>query len=197
MKEIAVILGNGPSLNDLPPHILRDYPTYGMNYAKHQPKFYVCVDQTILRTHADQIFNLAKNSEVAYLSVYDRFHPDFYTRRLYSLPNVQFIDKDKDAFREEYWMSGGTATYAALKMAYYAGYDEVWLWGVDHSPNWEHYDEHYPPPPADSPANDEEHRTMMLWHYMLARMVYEAAGRRILNFGNHGLLDKIFERGEL
>lgn len=206
-KLIAVIMGNGPSLNDMPPSLVRDYDTYGMNFAKYQPKFYVCVDETLLKNPPSEIRTLAKNAEIAYLSDYVKDWPNLYTGQLYSLPNVEIVKGESrgrgrptadtgvpGAFKNEQWMSGGTATYVALKLAYYAGYDEVWLWGVDHSKDWKHYDPYYPDARVQG-TEREYHMKMMLRHYWLAQSVYEKAGRRIVNFSDPSPLDSIFERG--
>lgn len=193
-KLIAVVMGNGPSLNDMPPHILRDFDTYGMNYAKHQPKFYICIDDLILRKNPAGIYRLASRAETAYLCCIQKNSDNPETQRLYALPNIELVDRDTGLFKNEKWMSGGTATYVALKLAYYAGYDEVWLWGVDHDPAWSHYADSYPLNPDIVGEKRKEHMNIMERHYRMAARIYREHGRRILNFSHPSALDTIFER---
>lgn len=181
----CIILGNGPSANNLP---FNSYPTFGMNFCPIDPTYYICIDTNVLLGSWREIYPIAAKARIVYLSI---FHLG--SSPLYELPNVQIVEKDKRSFRGEAYMSGFTATYVALKMAYYLGFEEVNLWGVDHSPDWAHYKEDYP-------RGDVEHRAermqMMEAHYRLAAKVYARAGRRIVNHSNPSRLDSIFERGK-
>ena len=179
----CIVAGNGPSLNRLPAEV--SMPSFGMNFAKMQPTFYCCIDSHILTEHAKDIYPLAAGAEIAYLSAKHSGPP------LYDLPNVKLVDKDTGAFHMERFMSGLTATYVCLKLAYYAGFTDIHLWGVDHSPDWQHYRDDYH---ADAVNPDNERMRVMEWHYQLAMMVYARAGRRIINHGEPSRLDMIFRR---
>jgi hypothetical protein len=183
MTNAAIICGNGPSALEMPANPA--VPTFGMNYCPFQPTYYVCVDTDVLLSHWDDIYLLALGAEVAYLS-----GKHVGSSKLYDLRNVELVYKDQQAFRAERFMSGLTAAYVALKLAYYAGFDEVHLWGIDHSPGWEHYRPDYP-----APAPDIEYRmAIMREHFQLAAGVYARAGRRIINHSRPSKLDAIFER---
>lgn len=186
MTKTCFIIGNGVSFNRAPLNLLETEPTFGMNYAGFQPKYYICVDTDVLIDNADKISNLVRGADMAFLS---KYHAG--ANALYTGDNVILVDKDKRAFREERFMSGFTAAYVALKCAYYMGFEEVHLYGIDHSPTWAHYRDDYP-------AGDVDHRaermSVMEWHYKLAAKVYNSDGRRIVNHSNPSNLDAIFER---
>jgi len=190
MSKIAVVMGNGKSLLDMPAH---PHDTFGTNYIKLagiQPTYYVCVDSRILLSDAEEIYETAKNAKIAFLS--DRHgNENENTKKLYALPNVQLVHKDKKEFAESVTMTGGTATYVALKMAFYLGYDTVYLYGVDHNVEWDHFSDSYP---REAPRALGARMNNMLAHYKLANDVYKKHGRRIINFSKPSELDKIFDR---
>ena len=185
MKK-CLILGNGPSLNDLPFDVLKSMPAFGVNYCPHFPNYYVCVDRDILVIHHAKIYDIAKHAEIAYLAEKQKGSSD-----LYDLPNVQLITHDRQAFHTEHYFSGLTVVYVALKIAYYTGFEECHLWGIDHSADWAHYKEDYP-------RGDMDRRvwrmTEMEYHYALAQKVYNQSNRRIINHSNPSTLDTIFQR---
>jgi len=187
LKE-CLILGNGKSLLDVPEFMLRTYPSFGVNYCFYQPTFYVCVDHEILTEHSEDIYYFARNADFAFLAAKEKG-----TSRLYELPNVRLIAGDKSVFAKEHFFSGMTVTYVCLKLAYYFGFETVHLWGVDHSPTWEHYRGDYPQDKVDS---REQRMAEMIYHYQLAAKVYNKAGRKIINHSYPSKLDAIFERGK-
>lgn len=186
MTNPCLILGNGLSLNELPESVFLSMPSFGVNYCPYQPTFYCCVDHEILTVHHRKIYNLAAGAKIAYLALKEDGSSD-----LYDLPNIQMVTHDKGLFLGEHYFSGLTVTYVALKAAYYLGFDEVHLWGVDHSPKWEHYKDDYPRGDVDRRA---WRMAEMEFHYTLAAKVYNKAGRRIINHSRPSLLDTIFER---
>ena len=101
------------------------------------------------------------------------------------------VRKDTQVFSKERYFSGMIVTYVALKLAYYFGFETVHLWGVDHSPIWDHYRADYPPGDVARRAALMEE---MEYHYALAAKVYNHAGRRIINHSHPSNLDAIFER---
>ena len=185
MKK-CIIMGNGESLNDLPRAVLASLPSYGVNYCKYQPTFFVCIDNDILTRHHAKVYEIAKHAEVAYLA-----QKNLGSSNLYELPNVELVTHDRDAFHTEHYFSGLTVVYVALKIAYYAGFEEVHLWGVDHSPDWKHYRPDYPPGDIDRRM---WRMSEMEYHYQLAAEVYNKAGRSIINHSHPSKLDAIFQR---
>jgi hypothetical protein len=156
-----------------------------MNYCAFQPTYYVCVDSDVILYNPDKIRPLVQHAEIAYLSELLIGVND-----LYNFANVWLVGKDTNSFKAEQFMSGFTAAYVALKMAYYNGYDDVHLYGVDHSPDWAHYREDYPA----GARNRDKLMRVMEHHYQLAANVYSRAGRTIINHSNPSKLDAIFAR---
>lgn len=187
LKE-CLILGNGKSLLELPDSMLNTYPSFGVNYCLYQPNFYVCVDHDILTNHYDDIYDFVRSADFAFLPEKEKG-----TSPLYELPRVCTVKKDTHNFKAERFFSGMTVTYVCLKLAYYMGFETVHLYGVDHSPTWDHYRADYPP-------GDVAHRSALMaemeYSYRLAAKVYNSAGRRIINHSYRSELDKIFERGK-
>ena len=185
MTKTCFIIGNGPSFLRAPMDYPEDVQTFGMNYAGFQPDYYVCIDSDVIVKNADKIRPLVKGAKVAFLSGLL-----FAENDLYNCANVRLVDKDTQSFKAEQYMSGFTAAYVALKMAYYMGYTECHLYGIDHSLDWAHYRKDYP-----AGASDRARRMgVMEWHYQLAANVYARAGRRIINHSNPSKLDAIFAR---
>jgi hypothetical protein len=185
--KTCIIMGNGPSLNQMFPHgLAENTPTFGVNYCPFQPTYYVCVDHDILVSHHEKIYEWVAGAKTAYLA-----EKEAGSSNLYDLPNVELITHDRDAFHLEHYFSGLTVVYVALKIAYYLGFEEVHLWGVDHNKEWDHYREDYP-------RGDVDRRlwrmSEMEYHYSLAQRVYNKAGRVIVNHSHPSKLDAIFPR---
>ena len=184
----CIITGNGPSLNEIPRGVLDQYPTFGVNYCNYQPDFFLCVDHDLLINHNQEIYNHAKGAVACYLAGKEQGTSD-----LYKLPNVNLVWKDESKFKREIYFSGLTVVYVALKVAYYMGFEEVHLWGVDHSADWAHYKDEYP---RGDVAGRAARMAGMEYHYRLAAEVYSQERRRIINHSRPSKLDAIFERGK-
>ena len=182
----AVIMGNGPSLNKMPPGAIHTMTTFGANYCKFQPDIYVCVDHMLLTKFHTKIYPLAKQAKTVYLA-----QKELGSSNLYDLPNVELVTHDREAFQLERYFTGLTVVYVALKIAYYLGFEEIHLWGVDHNKEWDHYKDDYPRGDID---RREWRMAEMEYHYQLAANVYNKAGRRIVNHSRPSKLDAIFPR---
>jgi len=183
----CIVLGNGLTLRNAP---IGRMPTFGVNFVNRcgvWPDYYVCVDSDALTQHTAEIISIAEQAKIAYLSGYYTSHPA--TGKLYALPNVQLVHRDKAAFRDEECMSGHTGVYVALKMAYYAGFDTVHLYGVDQDETWKHAAPDYP-----HSGNEASKIKGMHEHFALAARVYKMADRLIINHSAPSVLDTIFER---
>lgn len=185
LKE-CLILGNGKSLLELPESMLNTYPSFGVNYCLYQPNFYVCIDHDILTNHYDDIYGFVVNAVFAFLPAKEKG-----TSPLYDLPRVCTVKKDTHNFKAERFFSGMTVTYVCLKLAYYMGFETVHLYGVDHSPTWDHYRKDYP---EGDMTNRAALMAEMEYSYGLAARVYNSAGKRIINHSYPSKLDAIFPR---
>ena len=191
----CLILGCGPSLKDIPFKFLDRYPTFGGNrvYLKYAPTWYVSVDEKNMIEHVDEINALGS---IKYIS--DRWShlvPDSIPLR--SLP-IQRFSYDPLSWIYEGW----TVTFVMLQLAYWHGFEEVGLLGVDHRYT-------IPGKPGDMYTGpDNDHFTPDYYHsensrpvpelykpesaYRLAKVAYRKSARRVVNLTPDTALD-IFE----
>ena len=208
------ILANGPSLNKLDLTLLKDEITFGLNRiyllfdnTPYRPSYFVCFNGLILEQSATEISSLAM--------------PKFLNwtwRHLYNLsdPGLVFV-KDKQALSlrdsfernlEKPIVSGGTVTYVALQIAFYMGFQEVVLIGLDHN-----YDSKDATSKTEIRTSDIDHNHFhpnyfpkgSKWQtpdllrselaYATARKAFEADGRRILDATLDGKC-QVFEKVE-
>jgi hypothetical protein len=219
--ERCVIIGNGPSLNKLDLRKLRNEYTIGVNgifYAADQMgydlSYYVVEDTMVMKDNVDAI--------KAYPAGH-KFFPSIYRDQVGEAPNVTYFMMNRgyyapnspsfcvprfstDASQRVY--SGQSVTIINLQLAYYMGFSEVVLIGMDFS---------YTVPP-DSQINGAHILSMgddpnhfhpdyfgkgkvwkdpkldrVLANYQLAKLMYEADGRRIVNATPGGRLE-LFDR---
>jgi len=193
--ETAIVIGNGLSLNDVPRELLEKYPSFGTNHIylmRFQPTYYVCVDTRVLENWAKEIHNTVARAEIAFLS--DEFFgsPAKSTRLLYELPNAYLCNKNTVRFPGEYWWTGGTSTYVSLKIAFGMGFRVVLMVGCDRDDGWVHFSNEYP-----GGVTPMSYRKDQAYHLGIARLVYDDAGRRIVNLSPPSDLDEYLERGEI
>lgn len=210
--ERCVLVANGPSLNRMDLSFLRREVVIGMNkihlgldrFGFH-PQYFVCVNPLVLEQSADAIRSLAC---VKFLS--DRCGPsipeDGLTYHLNTArPPARFC---RDIARGVH--EGWTVTYAALQVAWFLGFGEVVVIGMDHryayngepnqtqrldgpdpnhfSPDYFGHGQHWDNPDL---AHSEE-------SYRIARAEFEGSGRRILDATVDGactVFDKVDYRG--
>ncbi|WP_417225848.1 6-hydroxymethylpterin diphosphokinase MptE-like protein [Amphritea sp.] len=205
--ERCIIICNGPSLNKMDLSFLKHEICFGLNkiylgFRKFDfyPKYYVSVNEKVLRQSEAEIKEL---TSIKFLSnrCPDIFKNNSLTHILdTSNPQHRFC-KDISSGIEEGW----TVTYAALQIAYYMGFTNVIIIGMDHrfsftgNANEEniligedvnHFSNEYFANSAwDNPdlLNSEE-------SYRIAKDVYESEGRHIYDAtvnGNCNIFNKI------
>lgn len=204
------ILGNGPSLAEMDLSPLKNEVTFGMNrvYLLEKtrgflPTYYVAINDLVLEQFASDIAKLTLPRFLTW-SQRKRFDPQD--------PSVMFVhlraaldDRFIDAPLRPL-SSGGTVTYVALQLAFFMGFAEVVLVGVDH-----HFADRGEPNRvvARTTGADQNHfhpdyfPTGVRWQlpdllrsemaYARARHAYEQAGRRILDATMGGQL-QVFEK---
>ena len=198
--ETCIIIGNGPSLNDIPIDFLQSYPSFGTNkiflLENFEPTYYVSVNPAmindILKNHAKKLNKLSC--------------PKFIRH--------SYADKVKDSIplnSAGYWVfsknplnfifEGYTVTYVCMQLAFWMGFKNVLLLGVDHyfktkgNPNEEvihsgvdvnHFNEHYihEGEAWNLPDLDSSERA-----YQMARRAYNKDGRQIYNLTTKTALD--------
>lgn len=218
--RVCVIMGGGPSLKKEDPSLLRQVDCFGVNgifliqdWLGFLPKYYVVEDYWVVEDRAREIGELVGPT---------KFYSPLYCDKIASRGGVVFTnflfdysgyenfpEFSKDAARCV-WV-GGTVSYVCLQLAYYMGYDEVYLVGFDHNyqkpahvtsdhvnwtshgedPNHFHPDYFGPGKRWHDPKIENMERA-----YLRAKREYEEVGRRIVNCTSGGHLN-IFERGML
>jgi hypothetical protein len=207
--ERCVLIANGPSLNRMDLSFLRQHTVIGMNkiflgFRKFNfyPKYYVAVNRKVLEQSANDIHKL---NCVKFIS--DRadglIDEDGLTYRINTTRAPKRFCHDIGQGVHEGW----TVTYAALQVAYYLGFREVIVIGMDHrfqyagapnqagkldGPDPNHFSPDYfgHGQAWDNPdlAHSEE-------SYRVARIEYERDGRHIIDATLDGACD-IFEKAD-
>lgn len=207
--ERAVLVANGPSLNKMSLDFLQRETVIGMNKIflgfkkfRFYPRYYLAINRLVLKQSAHIIKDLTCTK---FIPVHSRsFLPE--SALTYHIdtdnPPARFC-KDISIGMHEGW----TVTYAGLQIAYYLGFDEVVIIGLDHryrftgapneqsklnGPDPNHFSEDYfgfgqswdNPDLANSEAS-----------YKLARIEYEIAGKRIIDATLDGACN-IFEKAD-
>ena len=204
IEERCFIIGNGPSLKQTDLSLLRNQTTFGMN------RIYLMFEELgFATTYLFTINTLVIEQCAAEIRVLSM--PKFLTWRsrpwMSGDPGTIFIDTDyrgPESFSVDLTgrvFEGGTVTYVALQAAYWMGFREVVLVGVDHSYSTKG--------PANatvvSQSEDPDHfhpeyfGRGFRWQlpdleasersYRLARAAFEADGRKIVDATVGGQLE--------
>jgi hypothetical protein len=205
--ERAVIVANGPSLNNMDLSFLRHEHVIGMNKIylgfkkfRFYPRYYVAVNAKVLQQASQEIKAL---NCVKFISRRAKqFIPE--NALTYHIetqtPPARFC-KDISLGVHEGW----TVTYVALQIAYYLGFEEVIIIGMDHrfeysgqpnesrilkgdDPNHFCHDYFGGGQEWDNPDLQRSEES-----YQLARIEYEKVGRRIIDATLNGACS-VFEK---
>jgi hypothetical protein len=219
--ERCVIIGNGPSLNQLDLHKLAGEYTIGVNgifYAAEamgfDPTYYVVEDSMVVKD------NLVAIQEY---SAGHKFFPAIYRDLISKSPNVTFFNLNQAFYLKSSpayciprfstdaasrLFSGQSVTIVNLQLAYYMGFTEVILIGMDFSyslPDTSQVTGNHILSQGDDPNHfhpdyfgkgkvwKDPKLDRVLASYQLAKQMFEADGRRILNATAGGNLH-LFER---
>ncbi|MBN1267431.1 MAG: glycosyltransferase [Anaerolineales bacterium] len=203
----CVIIGNGPSLNDMDLSFLKNEITFGTNriYLGFErfgftPDYYLSINPLVIEQSTEEILAVPAPK---FLSLHGIKHIPEDREDVMYLQSVDSPIFSRDP-RSGIW-EGYTVTYAALQLAYYMGFSEIYLIGCDHSfattgpANAEITSQGKDPNHFDSSYFGKGTR----WHlpdlvnsemaYGLARMVYEAEGRHVYDATLNGKL-KVFPK---
>jgi hypothetical protein len=202
----CIIIGNGPSLNKMDLTFLKREITFGLNKIyllfdkwDFTSTYYVSVNPLVLKQNAKEISSI---SSPKFLSINGR---EFLSSKneIIFLKSIGTPSFSKDP-GHGVW-EGHTVTYVAMQLAFYMGFDEVILIGVDHSydysgnPNQEVVSEgedfnHFHPEYFGKGTrwNLPDLRKSEI-AYRMAKKEYESNGRRIVDATVAGKL-KIFQK---
>jgi hypothetical protein len=129
------VIGNGPSLRDTDMSKLRDEYTFGLNRIYlmfpelgFETSFYVSINDLVIEQCAADIQGLKMPRFIAW-HAREWLQP---ADNLFMLHTTYTSPKFARDITKRLW-EGATVTYVALQTAYYLGFTEVNLIGVDHS----------------------------------------------------------------
>ncbi|UCF44277.1 MAG: glycosyltransferase, partial [Planctomycetota bacterium] len=190
----CVIIGNGPSLNKMDLSFLKNEITFGMNRIyllfnkwDFRPTYYVSVNPLVIEQSAGEIYKITSPK---FLSLNGLPHVQNHRDNIFlqSIRRPSFSTDPRNGLWE-----GHTVTYVAMQLAYFMGFSEVILIGVDHcfktkgAPNKEivsqgpdenHFHPDYFGKGVRWQLPDLERSEMA---YRLAKQAFEAAGRQIID----------------
>nr|WP_281250316.1 tetratricopeptide repeat protein [Planktothrix tepida] len=196
LGQRCVIIGNGPSLNEMDLSFLKHEICFATNKIylgferwEFLPTYYVAVNPFVIEQSVDEIREIPcpkfiGNRGITYFSPTD----DMMFIKTFPSPGELF-SKHPDVGLTE----GSTVTYVAMQLAYYMGFNEVILIGVDHhfvtqgtpgqaiisdgdDPN--HFDPDYFGKGLTWQLPDLENSEKS---YQVAKQVFEESGRRIID----------------
>ena len=215
------IIGNGPSLNKIDLNLLKDEFTFGVNsiFYKYdeigfKPYFYTVEDEEVMKENKKRISTFICNYN---------FFPSHYKKHLSNNPNTYFFNLNRsfyekkskffeipqfsnDLSRRAY--CGQSVTIINLQIAYYLGFSEIYLIGMDFSYQ-QRNDDVKIGNKIISGGDDLNHFHKdyfgkgKIWHdpklhnvlksYKFAKLKFEEDNRKIFNSTEGGKLE-VFER---
>lgn len=141
------IIGNGPSLNLVDLDKLKDEYSFGVNsiYYKEsdgfKPYFYTVEDSHVIKDNIDEISNFAVKYKFIPTEYKHLINEEFYSQIIFYPMNTGFYQPyspnyEKPRFSEDITKQifcGQSVTIINLQLAYYMGFKEVYLIGMDFS----------------------------------------------------------------
>lgn len=206
----AVIVCNGPSLNDTNLNLLRDTFTFGLNkinllFSRNEfrPSCIVAVNRFVLYQNADFYNSTSIPLFLDSCAATDRI--------VKPKPNVSFLHSGPRGFARDCSISicqGNTVTFVAMQLAFHLGFRKLALIGCDHSfavagpanqtvqmqgDDRSHFDPNYF---ADGSNWQLPDLIESEASYQRAKRIFELDGRQIVNATIGGKLE-VFERQPL
>ena len=215
------IVGNGPSLNKCDLSLLENEYTFGVNgifYKTEEmgfkPTFYMVEDHHVIDDNLEKINEYSPKF---------KFFPSLYKEKIRNTDNTYFFSADLGFYREshpyycvprfsrdfsEVSYVGQSVTYMNMQLAYYLGFTEVYLIGMDFLYQIRETDEergatlisneddinHFHPDYFGKGKKWHDPKVERVgWNYEYAKEQFEKDGRKIYNATIGGKLE-IFER---
>ncbi|MBI1224156.1 MAG: DUF115 domain-containing protein [Bacteroidetes bacterium] len=133
--EDCFIIGNGPSLKNMDLSKLNDYNSFGQNKiflifekVELDLSYLVSVNQLVIEQSAKQIEAMNCPVFLSYTAAKGVVKELSHIHRLHTLNLWSFYEDISQPICE-----GNTVTFVSLQLAYYMGFQRVFLIGVDHS----------------------------------------------------------------
>lgn len=144
--ERCFIIGNGPSLTAKDLTLLKDEYSFAANRifymfdkTEWRPTFYCCQDLVVMKDISDEIEKVSGQFKTLF---FNSNGEKYFSRSFVKKDNVFFFypkyktGYEKVMFSEnidEFVFDGGSITYAAIQIAVYMGFKDIYLIGVDHN----------------------------------------------------------------
>lgn len=189
-NDTCIIIGNGPSLNDVPMGFLQKYPTWGVNKIFLQradghiirPDYYVTVHADMAPL-AEEIKSL--NSQMFITDKIAHLFPG--CQPIHSVGEHAFFKRHGK--RWDLW-EGWSVIYVCLQLAYWLDFRTALLVGLDHDYTFGSFHPDYDNVTGTDPHDQDK----LLPAFRLAKQYWEADGRRIINI-TPNTKEPIFEKG--
>ncbi len=197
----CLVVGNGPSLKDIPIRFLQAYPSFGTNriylLKNFIPTYYACVNPLVLEQYLFDIITYPCRTKFVREAFAEEV-PGAYPLNSTSVP---LFSRHADHHVYE----GHTVTYVCLQIAYWLGFTRVLLVGIDHSykfsggSNEENVlvgedPNHFSPDYFQGARWNNPDLAMSEKAYVTAKMVYSLDNREIINCSTVTSL-KVFPTG--
>lgn len=186
--ETGIVIGNGPSLRDIPVHFLVKYPTFGTNriYLRNgfSPTYYVCVNPLVASQYLVDIQNMAGPI---------KFVTDQFAGQIADALPLHSVGTPIFSYHPDVRIyEGFTVTYVCLQLAYWMGFSRILLVGLDHFYKFQGKPNEEKVMAGEDPNHfSSEYFQGARWNnpdlqrsessYYMARTVFEANGRQIIN----------------
>lgn len=190
------IIGNGPSLNKMDLTKLSNHYTFGLN------KIYMMFDKVDL--NLSYLVSVQQHVIEQSVNEFEKFaFPMFLSYRKSKMhnfknPNIKYIltgNPGNTEFQTDITkkvLEGATVTYVAMQIAYYMGFEKVFLIGVDHNFQFEGKPLEIKTMEGSDPNHfDPNYFKGQQWglpdletserYYNIAKKVYEDSGREIID----------------
>lgn len=194
LNERCVLVCNGPSLNKMDLSFLKNETVIGLNKIflgfnkfNFYPRYYVAVNKKVLEQSITEIGELTC---VKFLS--DRLTGKLEENSLTNIIKSEFYTGDFSHDISKGVQEGYTVTYAALQIAFYLGFSQVIIIGMDHrfsyegKPNEEKLHvgndiNHFSPGYFKDQKWDNPDLINSEKYYSIAKQVYNEHGREIID----------------
>lgn len=191
----GIVIGNGPSLKEVPCEFLDRFPTLGSNriYLRYIPTYYAVINELLIQQFADEI------NEVPSI----KFAREFTTIKAYPL---HLIETPMFSYAPTKWLyDGHNTTFVLLQLAFFMGFKRVYLVGVDHryafegQPNERLYmagddPNHFSPEYFKGSEWQAPDLAVSEQAYKMAKEAYDLNKREIINLTPGSALN-VFDRG--
>lgn len=197
--ETVVVIGNGPSLNEIPMELLQKFTTFGSNriYLKYIPTYLTIVNPLVMAQFEQEILSIPCK----------KFLPAEYANLEAGIYGLHSNHAPLFHYNPLQWVyEGYTVTFVALQLAFFMGAKKVILIGVDHrysyegNPNAQDFmagqdPNHFDPSYFQNAHWNNPDLAMSEQAYAMAKVAYENDGREIINCTPNTALE-VFEKGD-